>query len=108
MNEDIPQLPSYDEPSLDAAFARLDNEVRNRAKFITTPEDLEHFRLHWLGRKQGHLKLVSEAWLKSAPPEARKPLGIRFNQLKQKIDEIIAVETTRRASGEPTQQGIDI
>jgi len=31
MNEEIPQLPSYDEPSLDAAFATLAAEVRDEA-----------------------------------------------------------------------------
>ena len=28
MNEEIPQLPNYDETSLDAAFATLADEVR--------------------------------------------------------------------------------
>ncbi len=42
MNEDIPQLPDFDEPSLDAAFATLANEVRNRGTFITFPEDSEN------------------------------------------------------------------
>jgi phenylalanyl-tRNA synthetase alpha chain len=85
MNETIPQLLSYDEPSLDAAFATLADEVR-----AADARDPEAFRLHWLGRKQGRLKLISDAWLKSAPAEARKPLGIRFNQLKQQIEEALA------------------
>ena len=109
MNDSIPQLLIYDEPTLEAAFAKIANEVRNRATFITVPEDLENFRLHWLGRKQGRLKAISDAWLKSAPSEARKPLGLRFNQLKQQIEEVIVRETTRRASGNGTpQEGLDI
>jgi len=87
MNEAIPQLPSYDEPSLDAAFATLAEEVRSESVSL---RDAEAFRLRWLGRKQGRLKLISEAWLKSAPAEARKPLGIRFNQLKQQIEAALA------------------
>ena len=83
MNEAIPQLSSYEEPSLDAAFATLEEEVRGEAASL---HDAEAFRLRWLGRKQGRLKLISEAWLKSAPAEARKPLGMRFNQLKQQIE----------------------
>ena len=81
MNESIPQLHTFDEPSLDAAFSTLADEVRS-----ADSADVETFRLHWLGRKQGRLKLISEAWLKSAPPEAKKALGIRFNQLKQQIE----------------------
>ena len=81
MNDDIPELASFDEPTLDAAFAILAEEVRT-----ADTSDVEAFRLHWLGRKQGRLKLISDAWLKSAPPEAKKALGIRFNQLKQQIE----------------------
>jgi len=91
MNEDIPQLPNYDEPSLDAAFATLADEVRSETASLA---GVEAFRLRWLGRKQGRLKLISEAWLKSAPPEARKPLGIRFNQLKQQIEAALEIAVT--------------
>lgn len=106
MNESIPQLLSHDEPALDAAFATLAEEVRSET--LTTPEAQEAFRLHWLGRKQGRLKLVSEAWLKSAPAEARKPLGIRFNQLKQQIEAALEAPATAQAGAPTKQQGIDI
>ncbi len=78
----IPHLPAYDDSTLEASFAVLADEASASAKSM----DAEAFRLLWLGRKQGRLKLISEVWLKSAPAEARKPLGIRFNQLKQQIE----------------------
>jgi phenylalanyl-tRNA synthetase alpha chain len=81
MSDEITPLLNFDDASLDAAFATLAEEART-----TDTTDPEAFRLHWLGRKQGRLKLISEAWLKSAPPEAKKALGIRFNQLKQQIE----------------------
>ena len=99
MNESIPHLSSYDDSSLDAAFATLSAEVSSETAPLT---DVEAFRLRWLGRKQGRLKLVSDAWLKSAPAEARKPLGMRFNQLKQQIEAALAEAASapaRRASG---------
>ena len=100
MNTTIPQLVSYDEPALEAAFATLAEEVRT-----ADTSDVEAFRLHWLGRKQGRLKLISEAWLKSAPAEARKPLGIRFNQLKQQIEQALEAPA---APVKTAVQGIDI
>ena len=54
MNEAIPQLSSYDEPSLDAAFATLGEEVRSETASLA---DIEAFRLRWLGRKQGRLRI---------------------------------------------------
>jgi phenylalanyl-tRNA synthetase alpha chain len=101
MNEEIPQLPNYDEPSLDAAFATLGEEVRAETASLT---DIEAFRLRWLGRKQGRLKLIGDAWLKSAPAEARKPLGLRFNQLKQQIESALesAAAHPARPAAKPT------
>jgi phenylalanyl-tRNA synthetase alpha chain len=85
MNETIPQLPAFDDATLDSFFAVLAREVAS----TRAAEDPESFRLLWLGRKQGRLKLISEAWLKSAPAEARKPLGMRFNTLKQQIEGVL-------------------
>ena len=100
MNDDaIPQLASFDEPALDDAFGTLAEEVR-----ASNSGDSEAFRLYWLGRKQGRLKLISEAWLKSAPPEARKPLGIRFNELKKQIEAALDAP----AQTAPKAQGLDI
>jgi phenylalanyl-tRNA synthetase alpha chain len=93
----------YDEPTLDKLFKTLHSEVASSFESYSP----EAFRLHWLGRKQGRLKVLSEAWLKNAPPEARKPLGIRFNRLKQQIE--AALETPAAVQhGGPAQQGIDI
>jgi phenylalanyl-tRNA synthetase alpha chain len=106
MNEAIPQLLTYDEAALDLSFSAIAEEVRSGASSLETSEAREAFRLHWLGRKQGRLKLISEAWLKSAPAEARKPLGIRFNQLKQQIE--AALEAPVTAAGAAVVRKIDI
>jgi phenylalanyl-tRNA synthetase alpha chain len=99
-------LENFDEATLERAFADLNAEVNAD---IASIRDVEAFRLHWLGRKQGRLKLISEAWLKSAPPEARKPLGMRFNQLKQQIEAALdAAEQAPAASLAKVVAGIDI
>jgi phenylalanyl-tRNA synthetase alpha chain len=104
MTEEISALQHFDDASLDVAFATLAEEVRTETAALKDPEA---FRLHWLGRKQGRLKLISEAWLKSAPVDAKKALGIRFNQLKQQIEAALeAPATTMGASIK--EQGIDV
>jgi phenylalanyl-tRNA synthetase alpha chain len=95
MTDTIPQLSAYDDATLDASFATLAADVQTSA----TSTDPEAFRLLWLGRKQGRLKLISEAWLKSAPADARKPLGMRFNQLKQQIE--AALEAPAHSAAKP-------
>src|SRR5579883_2327622 len=103
MSQDaIPQLSGYSEAALDLAFAELAREVESSAQALHSPESVEQFRLQWLGRKQGRLKLISDAWLKSSPAEAKKPLGQRFNQLKAQIEERL-----ERASGASAQFALD-
>ena len=103
MNDSIPQLPNFDEASLDAAFHHLREEVRVET---ASSIDVEAFRLRWLGRKQGRLKLIGDAWLKSAPSEARKPLGMRFNELKQEIE--AALERAEAIPLRSGEHGVDI
>ena len=107
MTEEITALPLFDDASLDTAFATLAEEVRATAAQSVTA-DPEAFRLHWLGRKQGRLKLISDAWLKSAPPEARKALGIRFNQLKQQIEAALESPAASKAGAPTARQALDI
>jgi phenylalanyl-tRNA synthetase alpha chain len=83
----VPSLPGWSEAELDRAFAAVAREVEDSAAALRSPEDVERFRLFWLGRKQGRLKAISDAWLKSAPAEARKAIGQRFNTLKAEIEE---------------------
>ncbi|MGC2583757.1 MAG: phenylalanine--tRNA ligase subunit alpha, partial [Acidobacteriaceae bacterium] len=83
----IPALSGWSEQELDRAFADLANEVESYATYLGSPGDRERFRLYWLGRKQGRLKAISDAWLKAAPPAAKKPLGQRFNTLKARIEQ---------------------
>lgn len=92
----IPTLESYAPDQLDRAFRALGTELAQETTALRTPEDREQFRLRWLGRKQGRLKSISDAWLKTAPAEARKALGQHFNQLKQQIE--LALETENAGS----------
>jgi phenylalanyl-tRNA synthetase alpha chain len=92
--ETIPNLTAYDDAALDRAFAELADQASRDASLLGTPEAVEAFRLEWLGRKQGRLNDVSGRWLKSAPAEAKKSIGQRFNELKKQVEELLD-----RASG---------
>ena len=85
---DIPQITEFSEPSLDAAFAAV--RVQADAAVAAPDFDAEAFRLEWLGRKQGRLKHIGDAWLKTAPVEAKKLIGQRFNLLKEQIENVLS------------------
>jgi phenylalanyl-tRNA synthetase alpha chain len=99
MSDAIPALSSYDHPALDTAFSTVQSQVETEAAALRSQEARDEFHLRWLGRKQGRLKLISDAWLKTAPPEARKALGMRFNQLKQTIETALAEAATQQPTG---------
>jgi phenylalanyl-tRNA synthetase alpha chain len=82
-------MTNVDSPNLDQLFAQLEQEVRQSASGLDSPEAVENFRLEWLGRKQGRLKQLSEQWLKTAPVEAKRDLGQRFNTLKTLIESLL-------------------
>ncbi len=77
---------------MDAAFAAVLAEARGSA--AASGFEAEAFRLEWLGRKQGRLKAISEAWLKAAPPEAKRLIGQRFNALKEAVEAVLAEAAT--------------
>ncbi len=105
MSAAIPELKQFDEAELDRVFAELEGEVAAQTRALNSEEAMEAFRLEWLGRKQGRLGQLSAAWLKSAPVEAKKSLGMRFNKLKASIEEA----RSGVASGEKaTVAGLDV
>jgi len=94
---DISLLIDYSASSLDHAFAEVLAEARREAEDVSL--DKEAFRLRWLGRKQGRLKLIGDAWLKSAPTDARKLIGQRFNSLKEQIEGYLDGNVVAATSG---------
>lgn len=82
-------MTTVDEHNLDQSFAQLEQEARQAAASLGSPEAVENFRLDWLGRKQGRLKQLSDQWLKSAPVEQKRVIGQRFNELKTLVESLL-------------------
>jgi len=82
-------MTTEDPQNLDKLFAQLEQEVRLSAAGLASSEAVENFRLDWLGRKQGRLKQLSDQWLKSAPVEAKREIGQRFNALKTLVEALL-------------------
>jgi phenylalanyl-tRNA synthetase alpha chain len=88
-NDQAQDNSRYSEHNLDQFFANLEADARFAAANARTPEEIEGLRLAWMGRKQGLLHVQSSQWLKHAPPEAKKPLGQRFNALKAVLEGLL-------------------
>src|ERR1700677_3009028 len=91
MPSDIQPLLDYSEASITEAFGRLFADLeRDVADALHMSSDqIEAFRLHWDGRKQGRLPDISGVWLKGAPDVAtRKVTGEQFAKLKARFIEL--------------------
>ena len=91
----ISQRTDFSEAALDAAFAAIHQDAL--AAVSAAGFDTEQFRLEWLGRKQGRLKAISDAWLKAAPVDAKRLIGQRFNALKEQIEAFVAAASAAQA-----------
>ncbi len=103
--EPFPALPNYTAEALEEAFAALRQQVE--AATFPDKEAAEQFRLFWLGRRQGRLKLLSDAWLKAAPAEAKREVGQHFNELKSYIEQALAAAEAG-PSASLAEEAIDI
>ena len=104
----VARLESYDPPALERAFDALHREVDAAEETLGSAEAVEAFRLEWLGRRQGRLKVLSEAWFKAAPAAARPAVGQRFNELKAAIEQALERAGGRGAASGLASEALDI
>jgi len=76
--------------SFDKQIATRADDVRNlmlrEAWLGSETNPATSFRSFWVSRESGVLTLISEKWLKSAPPNLKPIVGRQFNQLKAHIE----------------------
>jgi phenylalanyl-tRNA synthetase alpha chain len=89
----VPKLADHSPPALDTAVAELTRTLESEAAAVTSEAEWKAFRDRWLGRKAGVLTQVND-WLKAAPPEARREVGRRVNEVKNTVEQ--AVEGARQ------------
>jgi phenylalanyl-tRNA synthetase alpha chain len=83
----VPKLDDYSDAELDRVFADLSREMYQDLASCNSEADVEAFRVKWLGRKNGILVQISDSWLKGAPKSSRREVGVRFNGLREQIEE---------------------
>lgn len=85
------------------AFAEYERAAVAAISGATNAAALEAARVEFLGKKQGRLKDLQKL-LGSAPPDRRREVGQRFNEVKDKVESLLAgrqkeLERPKRAAG---------
>jgi phenylalanyl-tRNA synthetase alpha chain len=85
----VPRLTDYSEAALKAAADECAVACESEAAAVRNDADLKSFRDRWMARKNGILTQINDLWLKGAPKEAKREAGIRVNELKTRITELV-------------------
>jgi phenylalanyl-tRNA synthetase alpha chain len=107
----VPKLTDYSAAALERAAGECVGACAAEAAEVRNDGELKAFRDRWMARKNGILTQINDLWLKGAPKEAKREAGIRVNELKTRITEL--VESTHVAGGQgasltTTTEQIDI
>ena len=104
----VSKLTDYSAAALEKAAAECIRACTDEAAGVRDDGELKAFRDRWLGRKNGVLTQINDLWLKCAPKDAKREAGIRVNELKTRIQELVDGAHVGRADGSAADQRVDI
>ena len=104
----VSKLTDYSAAALEKAAAECIRACTDEATGVRDDGELKAFRDRWMGRKNGVLTQINDLWLKSAPKDAKREAGIRVNELKTRIQELVDGAHVVRADGSAADQQVDI
>ena len=101
-------MTDYSAAALEKASRECIAACNDEATQVRSDADLKSFRDRWLGRKNGILTQINELWLKGAPKEAKREAGIRVNELKARITEVVEAAHVSSSAASLTGECVDI
>src|ERR1700722_19301935 len=95
----VSELTDYSPAARQKAAAECVRACAGEAESVRSDAELKVFRDHWIARKNGILTQINDVWLKGAPKDAKREAGIRVNELKVRIQELVEGAQVCRAEG---------
>jgi phenylalanyl-tRNA synthetase alpha chain len=104
----VPKLKDYSPAALAKAAAECVAACQSEAAEVRDDADLKLFRDRWMARKNGILTQINDLWLKGAPKDAKREAGIRVNELKVRITELVEADHVSSSTDSLTAEAVDI
>jgi phenylalanyl-tRNA synthetase alpha chain len=104
----VPKLTDYSPAALEKSARECIAACHAEAAEVRSDADLKSFRDRWIGRKNGVLTQINDLWLKGAPKDAKREPGIRVNELKARITELVEAAHVGGSSDSLTSEYVDI
>jgi|HubBroStandDraft_4_1064222.scaffolds.fasta_scaffold44693_4 phenylalanyl-tRNA synthetase alpha chain len=82
----VPKLTDYSAAVLERASAELLSALHDEAAAVKNEDEWKAFRDRWMARKNGVLTQINDIWLKGAPKESKRGVGLRVNEIKGKVE----------------------
>jgi phenylalanyl-tRNA synthetase alpha chain len=95
----VSKLTDHSAAALEKAAAECVRACASEARAVGSDGELKTFRDRWMGRKSGVLTQINDLWLKGAPKDVKREAGIRVNELKARIQELVEGAGVRRDEG---------
>jgi len=104
----VPKLNDYSQPALAKAASECIAACQAEAAQVRNDADLKSFRDRWMARKNGILTQINDLWLKGAPKDAKREAGIRVNELKARITELVDAAHVSSSTDSLAADAVDI
>src|ERR1700722_10980088 len=105
----VSKLADYSAEALERAAGECVRACADEAASVGSEAELKTFRDRWIGRKNGLLTQINDLWLKGAPKDAKREAGIRVNELKARITELVEGASVSGGNGASrAEQQVDI
>jgi phenylalanyl-tRNA synthetase alpha chain len=104
----VPKLTDYSATALEASAAECVRACGDEAASVRSETDLKVFRDRWMARKNGILTQINDLWLKGAPKEAKREAGMRVNELKTQITELVEAAHAAGSATPLVTESVDI
>jgi len=104
----VPKLNDYSPAALANAASECIAACQAEAAQVRNDADLKSFRDRWMARKNGVLTQINDLWLKGAPKDAKREAGIRVNELKARITELVDAAHVSSSTGSLAADAVDI
>jgi len=104
----VPKLTDYSAAALEKAAGQCVAACVAEAAEVRNDAELKTFRDRWMARKNGILTQINDLWLKGAPKEAKREAGMRVNELKARITDLVEGASVGGGAESRTAEQVDI
>src|SRR3954468_6730111 len=101
----VPKLTDFSGAALQKAAAELTSACEQEGAAVRDEGELKAFPDRWMARKNGILTQINDAWLKTAPKEAKRDVGALVNALKESVEQQIEAAQQKASGAAASSQG---